>query len=141
MYTGRALITLLLAMSATAVTSASIDRRQLLDGIKCNVARLRIVGALGQTKSAVGDIKDPTVQDAATTGLDQAQGGIAQIAKAIFAGETPPQDGRDQVEAGLTAIGDALKGAGSNSTDTAIADAQSSLDDAVKAGQDVVANC
>ncbi|KAI1640863.1 hypothetical protein F4809DRAFT_355030 [Biscogniauxia mediterranea] len=141
MYTARALVAVLLAMSATTVTSASIHRRQLLDGLKCNVARLRIVGALGDTQDAVADIQDPTVQQAASTALDQAQGGIAQIAKAIFAGEAPPQDGRDQVEAGLTAAGDALGSAGSNSTDTAVADAQSSLADAVQAGKDVVANC
>lgn len=50
------------------------------------------------------------MQTAATAGLDQANGGIKQIASAIISGAAPPQTSRDQVEAGLTAMGAALTG-------------------------------
>ncbi|KAI0012344.1 hypothetical protein F4779DRAFT_614796 [Xylariaceae sp. FL0662B] len=142
MYTQHILATILLATGAATTSARAIDRRQFLEklgGIQCNAARFRIVGALGDTEDAVGQIQDTAVQDAASTGLQQAQDGIGQIAQAIIAGEEPPQEGRDQVEAGLGATGDAL--AGGDANDTAVADAQASLDDAVKAGQDVVANC
>jgi len=89
----------------------TIKERQNLGSLNCNLARLRIVGALGDTETAVGEIEDPATQEAAAAGLTQAQGGIQQIAQAIAAGEAPPEDGRAQVEAGLTAVGDAL-GAG-----------------------------
>jgi len=79
-----------------------------LGGIQCNVARLRIVKALGDTQDSVGQIQDTTVQQDASAGLKQAQGGIGQIAQAILAGEAPPQGGRDEVEAGLNAASSAL---------------------------------
>ncbi|KAI1081106.1 hypothetical protein F5B20DRAFT_71977 [Whalleya microplaca] len=142
MYTQHILTTALLITSAAITSAGTIDRRQILDklgSIPCNAARFRIVGALGDTKDAVGQIQDAGVQDAASTGLQQAQDGIGQIAQAIITGQDPPQAGRDQVEAGLGAAGDAL--AGGDANDTAVSDAQTSLDKAVKAGQDVVANC
>jgi hypothetical protein len=82
-----------------------------LGGIQCNIARFRILGALGDTGDAISEIQDADVAAAATAGLDQAQSGISSIAQAILTGEAPPQDGRDQVEAGLAAIGEALTSA------------------------------
>ena len=45
-----------------------------------------------------------TASAASTAGaaLDSAQGGIREIAVALFTGQAPPQSGRDTVEAGLT---------------------------------------
>jgi hypothetical protein len=79
-----------------------------LGSLDCNLARLRIVNALGDTEASVSEIEDPATQSAAADALGQAQGGIQQIAQAIGAGEAPPQDSRGQVEAGLTAAGEAL---------------------------------
>lgn len=77
--------------------------------IGCNIARLDIVGALGDTEDNIADIQDPDTQAAAQAGLDQANDGIGQIAQAILSGEAPPQEGRDEVETGLAAIGEALE--------------------------------
>ena len=129
-----------------------------LGGLQCNLARVRIVGALGDTEDAVAQIQDGATQAAATAGLEQAQGGISQIAQAIVAGDAPPASGREQVEAGLTAVGEALASGDAYAlllpdecrymltdavyrTDGAVIDAQEGLDAAVAAGGDVVANC
>ncbi|KAH9889699.1 hypothetical protein F4778DRAFT_753740 [Xylariomycetidae sp. FL2044] len=138
MYTSSIIKTLIIVGAAVA-SARSIHPRQIQGSAECNAARARIVSALGDTKDSVGQIQDATVQDAASTGLNQAQAGILQIGKALIAGDAPPQDGRDQVDTGLAAAGDAL--AGGDTTDPAVADAQESLDEAVQAGQDVVANC
>lgn len=145
--------------------TAAIKPRQLLGqlgSIQCNIARVRIVGALGDAGDAISNIQDPATSAAASAGLDQANGGISQIASAIVAGEAPPAEGRSEVEAGLKAMGTALtagdryvslKALGNlsrpifnlltphDSTDAAVGDAQSALADATAAGQDVVAQC
>lgn len=69
---------------------------------------MRIVGALGDAGDAINSIQDPATSAAATTGLDQANAGISQIASAIIAGQAPPDAGRTEVEAGLKAMGAAL---------------------------------
>ena len=79
-----------------------------LGGIGCNLARLRIVGALGDTADSVAAIQDTTVQQAASDGVKQAQDGIKTIAQSLFSGGAPPAEARKTVEAGLTAAGDAL---------------------------------
>ena len=79
-----------------------------MGSVQCNVARVRIVGALADAGKSIDSIQNTKVQTAANAGLDQAKDGVAQIAKAIFSGDAPPQDSRDQVEAGLTAMGTAL---------------------------------
>ncbi|KAK9780545.1 hypothetical protein AB5N19_03869 [Seiridium cardinale] len=137
MYSPQLFIATLLAVSATLAGAASIESRQ--SAISCNVARLQIVKAIGDTNKAVGDIQDPTVQTAAAAGVKQAQGGVADVAKSIFSGAAPSADGRNAVEAGLNATSTAL--AGGDATDPAIATAQTSLQDAIAAGQDVLANC
>ncbi|EMR72743.1 hypothetical protein MGN70_008855 [Eutypa lata] len=140
MYAYRMLITTLMVAGAAVTSARSIAPRQFLqDGLACNIARLKIVGALGDTEDSIGQIQDTAVQNAATTGLQKAQGGVKTIAKAIVAGDAPPAAARDQVEAGLTAMGNALSGA--DTSDQAVVDAQESLDDATQAGQDVVSEC
>ncbi|KAK1675534.1 hypothetical protein BDP55DRAFT_552445 [Colletotrichum godetiae] len=142
MYAQQVLVTFLMATSATLTSARSIERRQLLGNLgslSCNVARLQILGALGNTEDAVSQITDTTVQDAANAGLQQARGGISQIAKSIVSGDAPPAASRDEVAAGLAAAGTALSGG--DASDQAVADAQAGLDKSVKAGQDVVANC
>lgn len=135
--------------------SVSIEPRQ--SSAACNIARLQIVKAISDTKSAVADIQDTTVATAAAAGVKQAQGGVAQVAKSIFSGAAPSQAGRNAVEAGLNATSSALAGGDTsvppnpcllysvvnqpNRTDPAVADAQTSLQDAIAAGQAVVANC
>ncbi|KAI1344375.1 hypothetical protein F5Y15DRAFT_366445 [Xylariaceae sp. FL0016] len=140
MYAQQVFVAVLVAASATVTSARSIGSRQIFqDGLACNIARLQIVGALGDTKDSVGQIQDATVADAASTGLQMADDGISQIAQAIVAGEAPPDAGREMVEAGLTAAGKALTGG--DSSDQAVVDAQESLADAKSAGQDVVAQC
>ena len=81
---------------------------QALGSIQCNIARYRIVGALGDTGDSVSEIQDTATADAAQAGLDQANGAIKTIAQSIVTGAAPPQDARDEVETGLTAAGEAL---------------------------------
>ncbi|UQC91227.1 uncharacterized protein CLUP02_16761 [Colletotrichum lupini] len=134
MYAQQILVTFLMATSATLASARSIERRQLLGNLgslSCNVARLQILGALGNTEDAVSQITDTTVQDAANAGLQQARGGIAQIAKSIVSGAAPPAASRDEVAAGLAAAGTALSGG--DASDQAVADAQAGLDKSVKA--------
>lgn len=99
------------AFLATLVSAAAVDPRQLAGGLACNIARLQIVNALGSTEDAVAQIQDPATASAAQAGLDQANGGISEIASAIVAGDAPPDSGRAEVEAGLQAVGSALDGA------------------------------
>lgn len=83
--------------------------RQFLGGnIQCNLARLGIVSALGATADDISGIQDATTKQAASAGVDQANSGIREIAQALFAGQDPPQSGRDTTEAGLTAATQAL---------------------------------
>ncbi|PVH96095.1 hypothetical protein DM02DRAFT_535952, partial [Periconia macrospinosa] len=110
-----------------------------LGGLGCNVARLQIVRALGQTGNDISGIQDASVKQSAQAGVDQANDGIGQIAQALLAGEAPPQDGRDITEAGLTAASSAL--AAGDASDPAVASAQGSIADAISAGKDVVAKC
>ncbi|KAI0127753.1 hypothetical protein BJ170DRAFT_626645 [Xylariales sp. AK1849] len=137
MYTPQVFITALLVASAALSGARSIENRQLLGA--CNSARLQIVKALGDTKSAVADIADPAVQTAAAAGVKQAQSGVADVAKSLFTGAAPSATGRDTVAAGLNATASAL--AGADTSDSAVTDAQTSLQDAVTAGDAVVANC
>ncbi|OHE92116.1 hypothetical protein CORC01_12571 [Colletotrichum orchidophilum] len=142
MYAQQAIVAFLMATSATLTSARSIDRRQLLGSLgslQCNVARLQIVGALSDTQDAVDQISDAKVQQAANAGLQQAQGGISQIAKSLISGGAPPAASRNEVAAGLSAAGTALSGA--DASNKAVADAQAGLAKSVKAGQDVVANC
>ncbi|KAH6988349.1 hypothetical protein EDB80DRAFT_689931 [Ilyonectria destructans] len=138
----RFILATLLASVASVTQAAAINPRQLLGqlgSIQCNIARVRIVGALGDAGDAISNIQDPATSAAASAGLDQANAGISQIASAIVAGEAPPAEGRSEVEAGLQAMGTALTAG--DSTDAAVGDAQSALADATAAGQDVVAQC
>lgn len=106
MYAIRVIIAALFAIT----TSASVVERQL-GGIGCNVARFQILGALGDAKDAISGIQDPDVQSAAQAGLDQANGGIGQIASSLLSGAAAPAASRDEVEAGLAAMDSALSGA------------------------------
>ncbi|CAN8100303.1 unnamed protein product [Discula destructiva] len=137
MYASKILLTTILAMTASAATLRPTPRQ--IGNIACNVARGKVVGALGDAGDAVGQIQDADTQAAAQAGLDQANGGIATIAQAIVAGEAAPADGRADVEAGLAAMNAALAGGAAN--DAAVADAQTAVDAAAAAGQDVVAEC
>ncbi|KEZ38992.1 hypothetical protein SAPIO_CDS10353 [Scedosporium apiospermum] len=129
--------TALVLLSGAAFTSAAtIQARQ---NFACTAARVRILGALNDADTAIEQIQDPATQASAAAALEQAQGGVQEIAQAILAGQTPPASGRSEVEAGLTALGQSLSSA--NSADSAVLEAQEALDDAVAAGQDVVARC
>lgn len=104
MFSSQVILSLLLA---TAVSAATLPTRQL-GGIACNVARLQVVGALGDAESAISSIEDTTTASAAQAGVDEANSGISEIASAIVAGEAPPDSGRATVESGLTAASSAL---------------------------------
>ncbi|KAI0023306.1 hypothetical protein F4780DRAFT_729211 [Xylariomycetidae sp. FL0641] len=131
-------VAVLMALSAIGANAGTLGSRQL-GGLTCNIARIRIVTALGQTKDEVGSIKDTAVADKASTGLDQAGSGIGEIAKALLSGEDAPAASRDKVAAGLTAAGTALKAG--DQTDEAVTNAMESLQKAKDAGQDVVSDC
>lgn len=89
---------------------AAVLPRQIFGGnIRCNVARLGIVRALGDTMDSISQIQDPATKQAAAAGVAQANSGIREIASAILAGDAPPQSGRETTEAGLTAAGQALE--------------------------------
>ncbi|KAK7428820.1 hypothetical protein QQZ08_004590 [Neonectria magnoliae] len=142
MFGSRFILVTLLASVATVTQAAPLEPRQLLGqlgGIQCNLARVRIVGALGDAGDAIDNIQDQATSAAASAGLDQANAGISQIASALIAGEAPPDEGRTEVEAGLQAIGAALDSG--DSSDAAVGEAQNALTDATAAGQDVVAQC
>ena len=81
-----------------------------IGGIGCNIARLQIVSALDATGKDVNKIQDAAVAQAAKAGVDQAFGGIGQIAKALLSGQTAPASSRNTTEAGLTAASQALAG-------------------------------
>ncbi|KAK2608118.1 hypothetical protein N8I77_006751 [Diaporthe amygdali] len=134
MYAFRVIVAALFAIS----TSASVVERQL-GGIGCNVARFQILGALGDAKDAISQIQDPAVQTAAQQGLDQANGGISQIASSLLSGAAAPADSRDAVAAGLAAMDSALSAA--DDSDAAVGDAKTAVADATTAGQDVVSKC
>ncbi|KAI1862726.1 hypothetical protein JX265_007164 [Neoarthrinium moseri] len=137
MYSPQLVIATLLAASAALTGAVSIQPRQ--SSLACNAARLQIIKALSDTKKSVADIQDPTVQQAAAAGVKQAQQGVTQVAASLLTGQAPSADGRNTVEAGLNATATAL--AGGDSADPAVATTQTALDDAVTAGQNVVANC
>lgn len=75
---------------------------------ECTQARQAIVSALRTTGANVQQIQDPTTQQAAVAGVQQAGSGIRQIAQALAAGQPPPAEGRDVTETGLVATGNAL---------------------------------
>ncbi|KAH7161927.1 hypothetical protein B0J13DRAFT_534953 [Dactylonectria estremocensis] len=132
----------LLASVVSVTQAAALKPRQLLGqlgSLQCNIARVRIVGALGDADQAIGNIQDQATSTAAAAGLSQANAGISQIANAILAGEEPPAESRSEVQAGLEAMAAALTA--NNSTDPAVGDAQSALTAATAAGEDVVAQC
>lgn len=97
-------------LAATAVSAATLPTRQI-GGIACNVARLQVVSALGDAESAISSIEDADTASAAQAGIDEANGGISEIASAIVAGELAPDSGRASVESGLTAANSALSAA------------------------------
>ncbi|USP79206.1 hypothetical protein yc1106_06480 [Curvularia clavata] len=135
-------ITALVASSSAAVyrwvliTSLAISPRA---SAQCTSARVQIVYALNDASGNVLRIQDPAVAQAAKAGIQQATGGIAQIAKAIFALQPPPAAARDTTEAGLEVAANAL--ARGDPSDPAVTAAQDFIERAKKAGADVVANC
>ncbi|KAH7130896.1 hypothetical protein EDB81DRAFT_763561 [Dactylonectria macrodidyma] len=111
MFGSRLLLVTLLASVVSVTQAAAIQPRQLLGqlgNLQCNLARVRIVGALNDADQAIGNIQDQATSAAAAAGLSQANAGISQIASAIVAGEAPPAESRSEVEAGLEAMAAAL---------------------------------
>ncbi|KAF5374297.1 hypothetical protein D9758_004589 [Tetrapyrgos nigripes] len=132
-----------LALLAFKAEAAPLQARQIGD-LQCNIARLQTVSALGQAQNLLGkiDTTDPNVASAVSTasdGLNSAQAGIKTIGGAIVSGQTAPADARDQVGTGLTDALTALDGL--DSTDPAVSDTVSKVNDAISAGQSVVADC
>lgn len=142
---------LLAALFFVSQSAAAPLRPRQVGNIQCNLARLRIVGALASTTKSVEKLTDQTADDAAAssaaddalTGLDSAADGIKTIALSLISGQNAPADARDQVGAGLTQAKAALDGITSDdATVTAtVAKAQKSLDKAIAAGNDVVSEC
>lgn len=88
-----------------------MPRQAQADAAACNAARAAIISALGETNANVNQIADANVQAAAQAGLATVQTGIGQVAQSVIAGEAPSQEGRDNVQAGLTAVSAALQNA------------------------------
>lgn len=144
----------LLFCNACVTLAAPLAERQLfgsLGGIGCNVARVQTVAGLARTIGEVNRLSQAAAADSATANaastagaaLQSAQGGIRDIAVALFTGQAPPQAGRDTVEAGLADAKAALDGI--TSTDPAVtaqvAEAQKDLASTTEAGQKVVSRC
>ncbi|KAL0958458.1 hypothetical protein HGRIS_000600 [Hohenbuehelia grisea] len=130
-------------VAAAPIATSRVEPRQI-GNLTCNLARLRIVGALGRTgrnmkKIDTNDAAAATAVSTASTGLGNANAGVATIARAIFTGQQAPASARDQVGEGMLSAQAALQGMGSS--DPNVAKTLSTLGDAIKAGQDVVANC
>jgi len=115
---------------AAPLGKRSLESRQL-GNLQCNIARLRIVSALGRTNRGTETLqgltaayvsrsdkargrtlrysnvhRDDTAQTAvedALAGLQDAASGIRTIAGSIISGELAPADARDQVASGLGA--------------------------------------
>ncbi|EJD51804.1 hypothetical protein AURDEDRAFT_111405 [Auricularia subglabra TFB-10046 SS5] len=142
---------LLAALFFVGQSAAVPLRARQLGNIQCNLARLRIVGALASTTKTVEKLTDQAADDAtassaaddALTGLDSAADGIKTIALSLISGQNAPADARDQVGAGLTQAKTALDSITSDDATVAatVAKAQKSLDKAIAAGNDVVAQC
>ncbi|KAJ7735119.1 hypothetical protein DFH07DRAFT_967355 [Mycena maculata] len=130
---------------ASAAVAAPVEKRQIGD-LACNVNRFKIVTALAGTNSAVGQIQgsDPTTATqvaAAQAGLSSAGDGIKTIALAIVTGQNAPAAARNQVQQGLLDAQSALGNITDPTASSAVANAQSSLADAIQDGNDVVADC
>lgn len=102
--------TLFLGLATLSFATATLQPRQA-NIAACDTSRQQIVLALSKMGDAVPAISDADVQAAAQAGLDQANAGVALVADSLLAGETPSAEGRDEVEAGLTALSAALDGA------------------------------
>ncbi|GLB43718.1 hypothetical protein LshimejAT787_1402300 [Lyophyllum shimeji] len=145
-------VALALASCQLGVHAAPLSGRAGVGSfIQCNLARLKTVGGLAGTTSAVQKLAGAAGADAATSsavtaaqaGLKDAQTGIQTIAQALISGQAPPADARDQVGKGLNAAQTAL--AGITSTDPTVAaqvqTAQDKLKQTISAGQQVVDTC
>lgn len=142
-------VALTLASCQLGVHAAPLSNRAGIGSfVQCNLARLKIVGGLAGTTSAVQKISrvDAATASAVTTaqaGLKDAQTGIQTIAQALITRKAPPAAARDQVGKGLNAAQTAL--AGITSTDPKVAaqvkTAQDKLKQTISAGQQVVDNC
>jgi len=131
-------------------SNGSQERRQI-GGIKCNIARVQVVGGLAASSKAVNNVATASAADAVTAGaaqtaqdgLTSAKQAIAVIAKNLITGQASPPDARTQVVDGLNTAKTAL--AGVNSTDpavtSAITAAQGKIDATLTAGSKVVAAC
>ncbi|KAK7435052.1 hypothetical protein VKT23_019860 [Stygiomarasmius scandens] len=136
-------VSLALAFCLITARAAPLETRQI-GGIDCNIARFQIITDVVQTSSLLGkiDVSDPTTADAVSTaqsGVDSASDGIKTILGALFSGQAAPASARDQVGTGLN---DALTAmTGLNSTDSAVSDTISKIEEALAAGDKVVETC
>jgi len=136
-------LSVLLAVFILLVDAAPLRSRQIGD-LQCNVARLQIVSDLAQTNSLLSQINgnDTATTSAVATaqgGLTSAGDGIKTIAAAILTGQSAPADARNQTAAGLQTALTALTGL--DSTDTSVTSTISKLNEAITAGNSVVADC
>jgi len=136
-------LALVLVFLAALVDAAPLQTRQI-GNLQCNLARLRIVKALGSAGKNLKqiDTADPAAADAASTasaGVASANAGVKTIAGALITGQKAPAAARDQVGQGLENAQTALQGL--NSTDPAVTSSMKSISSAISAGEDVVANC
>ncbi|KAL0564028.1 hypothetical protein V5O48_018028, partial [Marasmius crinis-equi] len=112
--------------------------------LQCNIARAVIITDLQDTALLLEkiNISNDTVAkavDDAKEGVKTAGEGIKNILTALISGETPPADGRTQVDKGLGIMRTALTGL--NSTETDIKTTLEKVEDTIAAGNEVVATC
>ncbi|EEB92335.1 hypothetical protein MPER_09174 [Moniliophthora perniciosa FA553] len=136
------------AFAGQTVHAAPVNMTQpavtKVDSLQCNIARATIITDLNEFGVLLQkiDTSDDTVASAvsdAQNGLRTAGDAITSILQALLAGEAPPADGRDKTGEGLGVMLQALTGL--NSTEPAVSDALSKLNDAIAAGDEVVAVC
>jgi len=112
-FTSAGMLSILSAAHKSHQLTTGLATIQARQNFACTAARVRILGALNDADTAIEQIQDPATQASAAAALEQAQGGVQEIAQAILAGQTPPASGRSEVEAGLTALGQSLSSANS----------------------------
>ncbi|KAJ6512056.1 hypothetical protein C8R47DRAFT_1064713 [Mycena vitilis] len=121
-------------------------KRAALGSVQCNQDRLNIVAALGAAVNSVNaiDTTNPAtaaVVTGAQASLLSAAAGTMSISLSLVAGQNPPASATEQVGKSFAAAQTALKAIDDPTIKASLADAQTKLSAAVKAGGAINAHC
>ncbi|KZV99358.1 hypothetical protein EXIGLDRAFT_762659 [Exidia glandulosa HHB12029] len=133
-----------LALLFVAQGAAGPIHARQVGNLDCNLARVRIIGALASTADTVKQLPLDLNTAQALAGVGIAQAGIEQIVVALFNNQTAPPAARDLVGSGLTDARTALASVNvtaGGADECGLQKAQASLEAAIDAGNDVVTLC